>query len=170
MKALVSILILGITFLCYSQDPVNKTKLIELDDVTISKLNGNYLMAVQDQNTPQVVAMLQIEAALYDIRASKGFDSKLKKESFEMIFKNSKGSINAFYTSSGKIQSAYERFRNIMLPRSVQQQMYRSNKGWSMASNLYVSRYVGEDLIKRSYKIILEKGDDKRKVVIHVPN
>ena len=169
MKTLVNILVVGITFLSYSQEPFNQTQLIELDDVAISTVNANYLMSVQDQNTPHVVAILQKEAAQYDIRTSKGFDSKLKKESFEVIFKNSKGSINAFYTSSGKIQSAYERFSNIMLPRSVQQQMYRSNKDWSMVGNLYVSRYEGDDLLNRSYKILLEKGDDKKKVIIDLP-
>ncbi len=170
MKTLVSILVVGITFLSYSQESSNQTQLTELVDAAISTVNTNYLMSVQDDNTPHDVAMLQKEAAQFDIRKSKDFDSKLKNESFEVIFKNSKGSIITLYTSSGKIQSAYERFNNVKLPRSVQQQMYRSNKGWSMVGNLYASRYEGDDLINRSYKILLEKGDDKKKVVIHVPN
>lgn len=169
MKTLVTLFALGITFLSYSQEPFNQSQLVELEDVAISTVNTNYLRRVQDQNTPNEVAILQKEAAHYDIRSSEGFDSNIKNESFEVIFKNSKGSINAFYTSSGKIQSAYERFNNIKLPRGVQQQMYRANKDWTMVGNSYASRYEGDDLINRSYKILLEKGADKKKVVIHLP-
>lgn len=170
MKTLISIFIVGISFLCYSQDPINKTNLVELDDVTIFTINANYLASVQDQYTPSEVALLQDKVAHYNISKSKEFDSNLKGETFEVIFKNSKGSINAFYNSSGKIGSAYERFNNIMLPRVVQKQLTEFNRDWSVVGNLYACRYDGEDLINRSYKILLEKGDDKKKIVIHVPN
>lgn len=169
MKTLVSILVVGITFLSYSQETNNQTQLVELDNVVVSTVNANYLAAVQDQNTPQEVALLQKQAAIYDVRTSKEFDSEVKNETIEMIFKNSNGSINAFYNSSGRIESAYERFRNILLPRSVQRQLYRSHKDWNMVGNLYASRYEGTNLIDRSYKIQLEKGDDKKNVVIHLP-
>ena len=169
MKTLVSILAVGITFLSYSQEPYNQTQLVELDNVVVSTVNADYLAAVQDQNTPQEVAMLQKEAAISDVRTSKEFDSKVKNETFEMIFKNSKGSINAFYNSSGGIESAYGRFRNILLPRAIQRQLYQSHKDWNMVGNLYVSRYEGNDHTDRSYKIQLEKGDDKKNVVIRLP-
>ena len=113
--------------------------------------------------------MLQTQAAIYDVRTSKEFDSEVKNETFEMIFKNSKGSINAFYNSSGGIESAYERFRNILLPRSVQRQIYESHKDWTMVGNLYASSYEGTNLVNRSYKIKLEKGDDKENLIIHLP-
>ncbi|MCZ6595418.1 MAG: hypothetical protein O6943_10980, partial [Bacteroidetes bacterium] len=141
----------------------------ELDNVVVSTVNANYLAAVQDQNTPQEVALLQKKAAIYDVRTSKEFNSEVKNDLFEIVFKNSKGSINAFYTSSGKIQAAYERFRNILLPRTVQRELYQSHKDWNMVGNLYVSRYEGTNLIDRSYKIQLEKGDDKKNVVIRLP-
>jgi Ca2+-binding RTX toxin-like protein len=169
MKTLVSILAVGITFLSYSQEPNNQTPLVELDNVVVSTVNSNYLAAVQDQNTPQEVALLQKQAAIYDVRTSKEFDSNIKNETFEMIFKNSNGSINAFYNASGGIESAYERFRNILLPRSVQRELYQSHKDWNMVGNQYASSYEGNDLIDRSYKIKLEKGNDKKNVVIHLP-
>jgi hypothetical protein len=168
MKTLAFIFALGITFLSYSQETNNQTTLVELEDVVISTVNANYLATVQDENTPQEVARLEREAAQFDVRTSKEFDSDVKMESFEMIFKNSKGSINAFYNASGKIQSAYERFRNILLPRAVQQQLYQSHKDWSMVGNLYASRYDGNDLIDRSYKIQMVKGDEKKNVVIQI--
>lgn len=170
MKTLVSILAVGITFLSYSQAPIDQAPLVELDNVVVSTVNSSYLAAVQDQNTPQEVALLQKQAAIYDVRSSKEFDSEVKNATFEMVFKNSKGSINAFYDASGEIESAYGRFRNILLPRSVQRQLYLSNKDWTMVGNLYASSYEGIDLMDRSFKIQLQKGDDKKNVVIHLPN
>ena len=62
MRTLVSILALGFTFLSYSQEPYNQAQLVELDNVVVSTVNADYLAAVQDQNTPQEVALLQMEA------------------------------------------------------------------------------------------------------------
>jgi hypothetical protein len=167
MKTLATIFALGITFLCYAQEPNNQAPLVELDKVVLSTVNANYLAAVQDQNTPQEVTLLQKEAARYDVRTSKDFDSDVKNKTFEMVFKNSNGSINAFYNAFGGIESAYERFRDILLPRSVQRELYQSYKEWTMTGNLYASAYEGGDLIDRSYRIQLEKGDDKKSIVIH---
>jgi len=137
--------------------------------VVVSTVNASYLAAVQDQNTPQEVAFLQKQAVIYDVRTSKEFDSEVKNETFEIIFKTSNGSINAIYNSSGGIESAYERFRNILLPRAVQHQLYQSHKNWTMVGNLYASSYEGNNLIERAYEIQLQKGDDKKNLIIHLP-
>ena len=169
MKTLVSMLVVGmISFLSFAQEPNNQTQLIELDKVVVSTVNTNYLAAVQDQNTPKEVVSLQRDAAQYDVCSNKEYDSDVKNETFEMVFKNSNGSINAFYNAFGDIESAYERFRDILLPRSVQRELYQSHKDWTMTGNLYTSAYEGDDLKNRSYKIQLKKGDDKKNVVIHI--
>ena len=168
MRTLVSILALGITFLSYSQEPNNQKRVVELEDVLVTNVNTGYLSAVQDENTPNEVALLQVVAANYDVRPNKDFDQKESK-TFEVIFKNTSGSINAFYDSKGRIASAYERFKDILVPLSVQRHIYESHKDWTMVGNLYASSYEGTNLINRSYKIKLEKGDDKKNLIIHPP-
>ena len=169
MKILASLFAVGISFFSYSQGPNNQEHIVELDHVAVSTANMIYLETVQDQNTPKEVALLQKQAAIYDVRTSREFDPELRNEASETIFKNSKGAISAFYNSAGEIVSTYERFKDILLPRTVQQQLYKSHKDWVMVGNLYTSNYKGSDLIERSYKIRLQKGDDKKSQTIHLP-
>ena len=170
MKTLANILVAGmISFLSIAQEPNNQAHVVELDKVVVSSVNTNYLTAVQDQNTTREVALLQRDAAQYDVQSNREFDTDVKNDTFEMVFQNPNGSINAFYNKFGAIESAYERFRNILLPRSVQRELYQSHKDWTMTGNLYASAFEGGDLIDRSYKIQLQKGDENKSVVIHIP-
>lgn len=169
MKTLVSMLAVTlISFLSYAQEPEFKNQLVELDDVVLTSINTTYLKRVQDQYTPKEVALLQREVANFDAKSDPDFSEDVITDTFEIVFKNSKGSIDAFYNKMGKIEAAYERFRNILLPRSIQQKLYQSHQGWTMIGNLYASAYEGDDLIKRSYMVQLEKDDDKKSVVFHV--
>ena len=169
MKNLVNMLLAGmISFLSYAQEPNNQNPMVELDDVVVSTVNTSYLATVQDENTPKEVAILQRDAANFDVRSDPGFSDDIKGDSFEIVFKNARGSIDTFYNSFGKIEAAYERFRNILLPQAIQRELYQSHQGWIMTGNLYASAYEGDDLIDRSYKVQLEKGDEKKSVVFHL--
>ena len=166
MRTLVYIFVLSLTVLSTAQAQRTTETQLELDDVVITT-NATYLSEVQDANTPTVVATLQREAATYDVSTSKGFDKQLK-DTFEMVFKNNKGSIDAFYDSSGKIVSAMENFRDVLLPGKVRDQVFKENKDWQMTGNQYTSSYAGGDLIKRTYKIKLRNGNHKKDVVINL--
>ncbi|MEL6811141.1 MAG: hypothetical protein AAFP76_07390 [Bacteroidota bacterium] len=168
MKTLVTLLAVGMTSLLgYAQEPGNQGSAVALDKVVVYSLNATYLQGVQDKNTPNEVALLQRKAALYDVRSNKDFSEDHKDETYEMVFKNSKGLIDIFYNSQGKIESAYERFRDVLLPKVIQKQLYQSYKGWTMVGNLYASAYKGDDLIDRSYQIQLRKGEDRKNIVLH---
>ena len=170
MKTSISMLVVGlISFLSFAQAPNNQGSLVELDNVVVTAINTSYLTAVQNQDTPKEVALLQQEAAQYDVQSIPSFSKDVTTDdTFEIVFKNSKGFLNAFYDASGTIDASYERFRDIMLPRSIQRKIFDSHQGWTMTGNLYASAYEGGDLINRSYKIQLEKGDDKKRIMIHV--
>jgi hypothetical protein len=164
MRALITILVLGISFLSYAQDPDPLTK-YELEDVVVTA-NSAYLATVQDENTPTVARMLQKQAAVYDVRSNREFD-KNAPGYFEMVFKNNNGNIDAYYDNKGRIVAASEVFENVQLPNTVRQEVFKGNNEWKMTSNRYSSSYNDNDLVKRTYKIKLEKGDHKKDVVIH---
>ncbi|MDX1470752.1 MAG: hypothetical protein R3213_04595 [Flavobacteriaceae bacterium] len=170
MKNLISILALTmVTFLGYSQDLDKDENTIELEDVVMS-LNRDYLVLVQDAMTPPEVARLQLKAANYDVRKHPEFSEDVETDVFEMAFRNSKGAIHAFYDNQGKIESAFERFHDVVLPREVLLEILNSYKGYNMVSNLYVSSYdQKKDNLNRSYKIDLENGINKRTVKIDPP-
>ena len=168
MKTLVSMLVVGmITFLSFAQEPNNQRSMVELENVVVTAINTSYLTAVQNQDTPKEVARLQQAAAQYDVQATSSFSKDVTTDTFEMVFKNSKGFLNAFYDASGTIEASYERFRDILLPKTIQRKILDSHQGWTMTGNLYASAYEDGDLKNRSYKIQLEKGDEKKRIVIH---
>ncbi len=168
MRTLVTILAVSLTLVSYAQQDNNQTSTIDLDDVLVTA-NTSYLNAVQDESTPTTAKQLQKQVATYNVSANSEFD-KTAKQSFEMIFKNAYGTIDAFYDASGKVIESYEKFKNILLPGPIRDQVFRDNLDWEMISNQYVSDYSGDNLIKRSYKVRLQNGNHKKDVVINLQN
>ena len=169
MKTLVtSLFVLGFIFLSNAQVINDSKSAVELEDIIITNINNGYLSAVQDMETPEVVASLQREAAGYNVRMNKAFDKRYSR-TFEMLFTNNFGKINAFYDTKGKITSTIESFKNVPLPKSVRQEILRSYANWEMVGNRYSGSYNDGNLIKRNYKVLLKNGDDTKRVVIYVP-
>ncbi|MCW5519443.1 hypothetical protein J1N09_06315 [Aureitalea sp. L0-47] len=164
MRTLITIFALGFAFLAYAQDPDPLTR-YELEDVVVTA-NSAYLATVQDENTPAVARMLQKQAATYDVRSNKEFDKNVA-DYFEMVFKNNSGNIDAYYDNKGRIVAASEFFKDVQLPAKVRDEVFKGNDEWKMTSNRYSSSYNDTDLVRRTYKIKLEKGDHKKDVVIH---
>jgi hypothetical protein len=139
---------------------------MELDDVLVSA-NAAYLSNVQDENTPTAVALLQQEAVLYDVSANRKFDPK-SSDTFEMIFKNGHGKLNAFYDATGKIIEAYESFTNVSLPKSIRDRIFKANENWQMTGNQYNSTYSDNNYINRTFKIRLQNGSHSKDIVINL--
>jgi len=159
-----SLFALGFMFLSNAQVTNDSESMIELEDLVVTNLNADYLTAVQDRETPKVVASLQRKAAGYNVLGNKAFDNK-QSGSFEMLFTNNQGKINAFYNSKGKITYTIESFKNVLLPKSVRQEIQRSNANWQMVGNRYTSLYNHNKLIKRNYKVMLKNGDYTKSIV-----
>jgi hypothetical protein len=166
MRTLVTILAVSLTLISYAQQNNNQRPTIDLDDVLVTA-NLSYLNTVQDESTPATAKRLQQEVATYSVQANSDFDKSVKQP-FEMIFKNAYGTIDAFYDASGKVIESYEKFKNILLPGPIRDQVFRENLDWEMISNQYVSDYSGDNLIKRSYKVRLQNGKHKKDVIINL--
>ena len=160
MRTLVTILAFSFALFTYAQETVT------LEDVYLTA-NADYLSAVQDNNTPDAVKLLQTKVATYDVRSNSEFDQNAGGP-FEMVFKNSRGKIDAFYNSSGAVVATLEKFMNIRLPYDIRNQVFKANSDWTMVENQYTSAYSDNNLIKRSYKIKLRKGDHNKDVVINL--
>jgi hypothetical protein len=168
MKTLVSILVLGITFLSYSQENHSQASVLELDDVIVSA-HAAYLNKVQDEKTPAAVKRLQQEVVTYNVRMNKDFD-KTSNEPYQMLFKSTSGMISAFYDASGQVVASYEKFKDIMLPEAIRDRVFRDNANWEMISNKYVSNYTDNKLTKRTFKVKLQNGNLKKDMIFDVNN
>lgn len=167
-KAAFGMLVLGLTTLGISQESAEANPRVEFSNVTKSTLaNENYLYSVRDKNTLSVVRDLQEKVAAYDVTQNGKFDNKMK-ESFEVVFKATNGRVKAQYNRDGKILSARESFKNVVLPIEVREKAFQGNDGWVMSGNRYESLYENNNLINKSYKIKLRKGAIKKNLAINM--
>lgn len=86
--------------------------------------------------------------------------------SYQVVLNSSKGFLQADYDKDGELQSTSQKFKNILLPLEVRQELYESNKGWTMTKNKYIARGTADVLEKAEYKIRLQKDNQKKNVVI----
>jgi hypothetical protein len=163
-KVTFGMLVLGLTTLGFSQESAEAIHPVELNNVTVSPANENYLYSVRDENTFSVVRVLQEKAAGYDVTKNAKFDNKMK-DSFEVVFKATNGSIKALYNRDGKIISARENFKDVVLPMEVRKRAFERNEGWKMSGNQYVSLYSNDDLTTKVYKIKLINQNNKKNVI-----
>ncbi len=77
-------------------------------------------------------------------------------------FSCSKGYLEAHYNNEGKLVRTYQKFKDILLPHEIRQEVYRNNMGWTVTSNKYVASGKHDMLDKQVYRIKLEKDNQKR--------
>ncbi|CAM1352229.1 hypothetical protein [Tenacibaculum insulae] len=157
-------LFLGLTTLMYSQGK-SEVQNIVLETVTIKPLNISYLRKVQDKDTPSLVKNLEGEAARYDITESPMFEKEF--EAYEVVFKTKKkngtsGIITATYDSKGKIIKSIEKYKNILLPKTVRNVILRKYPGWTIYKDVYLVSYKTDKTAKRIFRVQIRK-EGKRK-------
>jgi len=158
MKTLITgLLFVGLTSLGFSQNGIEQ---VELSEVNVTPLNLSYLNKVQDSDTPERAKELENIASRYDVTESKVFNRKF--EAYEVIFKETDGSIVATYDSDGKIISSLERFNDVLLPYKVRNAVFSEYPDWSLHKDSYLVSYYLDQDVKKVYKIQLRK-DGKRK-------
>ena len=165
MKAIVSgIFLLGLTSLGFAQENSNGIETVELEAITVSA-NADFINAVNDESTPEVVKELHLKAASFDPTSARDFDPK-DKNPYEAVFKASNGSLIAAYGPGGAIVSSQAKFSNVTLPMSVRERAFADRDGWKMTGNQFMSTYVDTELIKQRYKIKLENGNRSKKLIL----
>ncbi|CAM1342143.1 hypothetical protein [Tenacibaculum aestuarii] len=163
MKKLVfGLLFLGLTNLAHSQNDIQKN--IILEPVTIKPLNLSYLKEVQREDTPEFAVNLQNEAARYDITEDPIFGKEF--EAYEVIFKSkndeTSGLITATYDSKGKIMSSIERYKNILLPKTVRTAINNKYPGWVIYKDVYLVTYRDNSKSKQVFKVQIRKDGEKK--------
>lgn len=102
--------------------------------------------------------------AYFDIQ---NFIDEVKHEnydSYQVTFSSKKGRLKADFDKEGNLEATSERFKNILLPASLREQLYRDHKGWAMVKNVRVSRGESGVIDTEFYRIKLRNGD-KRKIL-----
>lgn len=166
-KFVTTMIILGLTSLGFAQSTEEDVSTFELEDVTVSPANLDYLRATRDETTPEVARELQYKAAAFAVTEMPGYDAKAT-DPIEILFRASNGKLIAAYDTQGKILYTNEKFENVVLPLKIREMVFSDNNGWQMAENQYRCTYDKDRAIKKKYKIDLTDGEAKKQLVINV--
>lgn len=89
-----------------------------------------------------------------------------KHDSYQVTFKNNKGSLEAIYDEKGDLVQTSQRFKNVLIPMAMRRDLITHHKGWNMTGNSY-SAYGKKDLLdKEEYKISLSDGKKNKNIKI----
>lgn len=104
--------------------------------------------------------------AYFDIH---NFIHEVQKEEYDgyqVTFRSKRGHLKADFDERGNLEKTSERFKNILLPANLREQLYRDHKGWEMVKNIRVTRGENGLVKKEIYRIKLHKGTQRKVVKI----
>lgn len=101
-----------------------------------------------------------------------GFISELKHEqydSYEVSFVSRKGFLKADFDRDGNLVKSHSRLKNVLLPGKLREDLYRDHEGWVMTGNIHITGGRNGIIGKDYYKINLENGKDRQRIVLQTP-
>ena len=155
-KLLIGLLVFGLAAQSmFSQD-------INLSEVSLSA-NYKYLDAINSEDLPVQVRLLEEKVAYYNLKGSDFYDDEYA--SYRVSFYIPEGIIVASYDEDGKILRTVERFKNVQLPRSVIESVAQNYPNWTVVQDWYKANYTDRwGIIFKQYKFKLKK-ENKTKTV-----
>ncbi len=157
-KIIMCVLVFGLTFSLYAQDPT----LTELDEVVLVNTNYKYISGTDAEDLAVPVEQLELKAANFDIKTLDVYADEY--EFYEVYFIIPEGKILATYDSDGNILRTAEKFKDIDLPIPVVKAVLKRFPKWDITSDLYLVKYHEGDIAKKKYKITLTNGNKRIKV------
>ena len=171
MKIVVVVLfLLGLATIGYSQENTsreyvkNASGTEELSEVVIKRAGNDFSLYLRDKNPDRNIRNLQEKFIAYDIgKDYEGYDD------YFVTMETKNGVIAATYNSNGKLTRVVEKYKNVILPRTVIESVYMVYPEWRIIDDKY--RYAQEEglVTKKQYDIKIQKGNKVKTVVIH-PN
>jgi len=123
--------------------------------------NSDYLMNVNQKDTPQRVSKLQNIVANYKIQDAEVFERKTKS-TYDVIFKETNGSITATYNTDGNIIKTVEKFRDLKLPYALAKEIFKQNPSWNLKGNSQTTSYDETNGSVKIYSITIQKDGVKK--------
>ncbi len=124
---------------------------------------NNYSFNVKETYTGEFEANpLAFMEAYFDIH---NFIDEVRDEEYDgyqVTFRSKKGRLQADFDERGNLQATSERFKNILLPANIREQLYREHKGWEMVKNIRMTRGENGLVNKEMYRIKLKNGTQRK--------
>lgn len=85
---------------------------------------------------------------------------------YQVNFVSRKGQLTADFDESGNLTKTSQRFKNILLPAEIREDLYRDHPGWTMVKNVRRSHGSNGLIEKEMYRIKLKNGSSTKIVKI----
>jgi hypothetical protein len=157
-KVIIGMFIIGLTTQLFAQN----TNIEELPTVVLHNVNYKYLSDVNMEHKASIVEFLQNEVANFNLKNADVYEDEESR--YEIYFIIPDGYICANYNYNGEITRTLEKFNNSKLPPTVLKSVINKYPGWSISKNTYSVTYNHGKGVAKSYKMILENGDQRKKV------
>lgn len=136
----------------------------KLPEIEITSVNYKYIHSIATEDiTELTVRILEEKAALYDPKDYINYNDDYNI--YAVRFSMPDGLIQAIYDENGKIIKTTEKFKNVKLPKTIQNAIAKQFPNWSLVKNVYqVSYYDSDcdnsDLTRKDYKLKLKNGKE----------
>lgn len=157
---IVGLLFIGLTSLCFAQDPDSEL----LSEVEVYVTNYNYLKSIKGNNVSPVVSSLERKAANFDIKSLSSHSDVYTV--YKVSFFGPKGMIRAHYDNESNIISAREKFKNVKLPVPVMHAIMTKYPDCSISSDVYIVWYHHKKGATKEYKITLLNNNNNKNLKI----
>ena len=155
---IIALFFIGLTTQVFAQD----LKTEQLSEVIVVATNYKYLSSVDSQESAIPVNLLQRKAATYNIREADFYNDEY--DYYTVSFYIPKGKIVAAYDKDGNIIRTIEKYTNIALPKAVATSVAKRFPKWKISKDVYLLKYNNKKGAKRTYKLILENGDERLRI------
>ncbi|PVW17181.1 hypothetical protein [Marixanthomonas spongiae] len=166
MKTLIisAILCLSATILSAQEIMLDATELTYVPlSKSISQKGENLTYKVQERFNGQFaenpIAFMNAHFNIHKViaaSANKNFDTYL------VTFKSNNGYLQADFDNEGKLLKTYQKFKDVVLPLALRQQMHETYKGWTLVKTKYAAKTKGDLLVKATYRAKLKNGNERQ--------
>lgn len=111
------------------------------------------------------MASMQQEVAAFNIRNLDIYTPD-QPATYDVTFKEGNDQVMARYDENGHIQYATETYQNIRLPYEIAHKLAKDYPGWAFAKTHCAIVYSNDKPATISYKVQLQKGNQKKTVKI----
>lgn len=152
----IGVFILGVTVQSFAQKV--------LPAIEIVAVNYKYLNAVDGTEVAQPVAMLERQAAAYDIKTAEFYEDQY--DNYFVSFYIPDGQILAAYDKEGNLLRTAEKFKDVALPAEARKAVAKRFPQWTISKDVYLVSYHEKHGVTKRYKLLLENGNKRMRVKI----
>lgn len=109
---------------------------------------------------------IPVEYVLDDVIVDTPINSKDDYSTYQLVLRDKTHEIKAIYNADGKLVFTEEHDENITPPIAVRNSIVKAFPGWTITKDNYKMTHLIGNIQKERYKMILEKGNERKKVYL----